>query len=112
MSRPRPASVVQMSLLLLVVLLGGLLQHHQTEGRFAPSLPVIPDICKQPPPRSEGIGTIEFEGYYYEPAILDCQKYSIGARHLKPGQSFSSLQDCVSTCVHGYGRNKDRYDNE
>ncbi|KAH8412411.1 hypothetical protein KR009_001818 [Drosophila setifemur] len=104
MSRPKPALVV-LSLLLVV------LQHHRTDARFVSSFPVIPNICHQPPPRSEGICTIEIEGFYYDQATLDCQMYSIGACHSTPGQSFGSLQDCVSTCVHGLRRNKERYVN-
>ncbi|KAH8240881.1 hypothetical protein KR026_006666 [Drosophila bipectinata] len=103
MSRPKPALVV-LSLWLVV-----LFHLHPAEARYASS---IPDICNQPPPRSDGVGTIEFEGFYYDTVTFDCQKYSIGSRHLKPGQSFGSRQDCVTTCIHGFGRNKDRYVNE
>ncbi|KAH8350522.1 hypothetical protein KR067_005560 [Drosophila pandora] len=110
MSRPKPALVVLS--LWLVVLLGVLLHHHPAEARYVGSSQSIPDICNQPPPRSDGVGTIEFEGFYYDPATFDCQKYSIGSRRLKPGQSFGSLQDCVTTCIRGLGRNKDRYVNE
>ncbi|XP_068151464.1 mambaquaretin-6 [Drosophila tropicalis] len=82
------------------------------ESRFLSSLPIIPNICHQPPPRSTGICTVEFEGYYYDSATLDCQMYTIGGCRLTPGQSFGSLQNCVETCVHGLRRNQDLYVNE
>ncbi|XP_022229802.1 kunitz-type serine protease inhibitor taicotoxin [Drosophila obscura] len=111
MSRTKPALVwLSLVLLLVVLLLGGL---QPIEARFMPpGLPVIPNICKQPPPRSVGICTIQIEGFYYDPATLDCQMYSIGACHSTPGQSFGDIQDCVATCVHGVRRNQDLYVNE
>ncbi|KAI8043622.1 uncharacterized protein LOC128263023 [Drosophila gunungcola] len=106
MSRPKP---VVLSLLLVVLLL---LIHHHHHSADARSVPSIPSICNKPPPRSEGICTIEFEGYFFDPAILDCRMYLVGACHSTPGQSFGSLQDCVSTCVLGNRRNHDLYVNE
>ncbi|XP_017007101.2 early lactation protein [Drosophila takahashii] len=109
MSRPKPASVV-LSLLLVVLLM--LVHHHRTDARFVASgAPLIPSICKKPPPRSEGVCATEIEGYYYEPSDLDCKIYRIGACHVKRGQSFGSLQDCISTCIHGRSRNHDYYVN-
>ncbi|XP_016982783.1 uncharacterized protein LOC108047197 [Drosophila rhopaloa] len=106
MSRPKAASVV-LSPVLVVLLV--LIHHHHTDARSVPS---IPSICNKPPPRSDGVCMIEFEGYYFDPATLDCHIYSVGACHSTPGQSFGSLQDCVSTCVLGSRRNHDLYVNE
>ncbi|ALC38864.1 CG31777, partial [Drosophila busckii] len=71
----------------------------------------LTDICKLPPPRSVGICTIEIEGYYYDPATLDCQMYSIGACHMTRGQSFGSQEDCVNKCIRGQRRSPDFYRN-
>ncbi|TDG42802.1 hypothetical protein AWZ03_010777 [Drosophila navojoa] len=94
---------------LLLLLLLGLLGFAEIEARYVPG---IPNICMKPPPFSEGMCTIEIEGFYYDPATLDCQMYSIGACRLTPGQSFGSLEDCVATCVLGKRRSPDYYRNE
>ncbi|XP_017038387.1 early lactation protein [Drosophila kikkawai] len=87
---------------MLVVLLSLILLQHQHQVTDAWSLrSSMPDYCYKPPPRSEGICTIEIEGYYYDSAALDCLKYSVGACHLTPGQSFGSQEDCVQTCIRG-----------
>ncbi|XP_016956983.1 uncharacterized protein LOC108029292 [Drosophila biarmipes] len=110
MSRLKPASVVLS--LLPVVLLMLIHHHHSTDARFVASgVPSIPSICKKPPPRSEGVCAIDIEGYYYDPSEFDCKIYKIGACHLIRGQSFGSLQDCISTCIHGRSRNHDYYVN-
>ncbi|EDV99169.1 kunitz-type serine protease inhibitor spermatin [Drosophila grimshawi] len=92
-------------LLLLVLLLGCI----NIETRYVPG---IPHFCLKPRPVSIGICTIEIEGFYYDPATLDCERYSISACHLTPGQSFGSQQDCVATCVRGQRRSPDYYRNE
>ncbi|KAH8283190.1 hypothetical protein KR054_012654 [Drosophila jambulina] len=85
---------------MLVVLLSLILLQHQHQGTEAWSLPsTMPAICYKPPPRSEGICTIEIEGFYYDTAALDCLKYSVGACRLTPGQSFGSQAACVQTCI-------------
>ncbi|XP_037810799.1 tauPI-stichotoxin-Hcr2c [Lucilia sericata] len=67
----------------------------------------IPNICLQPPPRSEGICTIEIEGYYFDSQKSNCEKYTVGGCRLTGGQSFGSLQDCLATCVHATRRIQD-----
>ncbi|XP_017475859.1 PREDICTED: isoinhibitor K-like [Rhagoletis zephyria] len=59
-----------------------------------------PNICLQPPPRSEGVCTIEIEGFYFDSRTNDCQMYVLGGCRTVPGQSFGSRQDCLDTCVH------------
>ncbi|XP_064548827.1 protease inhibitor 1 [Drosophila montana] len=93
---------------LLLLLLGWLGCGH-IEARYVHG---IPNICMKPPPFSEGMCTIEIEGFYYDPATLDCRMYSIGACRLTPGQSFGSHQDCIATCVRGQRRSRDYYKNE
>ncbi|XP_061398214.1 isoinhibitor K-like [Musca vetustissima] len=67
----------------------------------------IPNICLQPPPRSEGVCTLEIEGYYYDQQKNNCEKYTVGGCRLTGGQSFGSQQDCLATCVHGTRRLQD-----
>ncbi|KAI9586006.1 kunitz-type serine protease inhibitor A [Glossina fuscipes] len=67
----------------------------------------VPNICLQPPPRSEGICTIEIEGFYFDPQKNNCEKYTVGGCRLTGGQSFGSQQDCLATCVHGTRRLQD-----
>ncbi|XP_020812635.1 protease inhibitor 1 [Drosophila serrata] len=87
-------------MLVLAVLLSLiLLQHQGTDARSLRS--GMPPICYKQPPRSEGICTIEIEGYYYDSISFDCLKYSVGACRLTPGQSFGSQADCVRTCIRG-----------
>ncbi|XP_017047549.1 kunitz-type serine protease inhibitor vestiginin-5 [Drosophila ficusphila] len=105
MSRLNPASVVLSLPLVLVVLM--LIHHQGSEARFT-----LPSICRKPPPRSEGVCAIDIEGHYFDPADMDCKLYQIGGCHVVPGQSFGSMQDCVSTCIHGFRRSHDFYLNE
>lgn len=70
------------------------------------------DICQQPPPRSEGVCTIEIEGFYFDPRTNDCEMYVLGGCHTVPGQSFGSRQDCLDTCVHLTRRLQDLRYNE
>ncbi|XP_030384603.1 kunitz-type serine protease inhibitor vestiginin-5 [Scaptodrosophila lebanonensis] len=79
------------------------------ETRFVATLP---NICKQPPPHSVGLCTIEIEGFYYDPNTQDCKMYSIGACRMTPGQSFGSKQNCLATCVRGTRRIQDLHVNE
>lgn len=72
---------------------------------------LLADICLQPPPRSEGICTIEIEGFYFDKQKNNCEEYRVGGCRLTGGQSFGSLQDCLATCVHGTRRLQDiRYE--
>ncbi|XP_049311110.1 PI-stichotoxin-Hcr2m [Bactrocera dorsalis] len=71
-----------------------------------------PNICLQPPPRSEGVCTIEIEGFYFDSRTNDCQMYVLGGCHTIPGQSFGSRQDCIDTCVHMTRRLQDLRYNE
>ncbi|XP_034474186.1 kunitz-type serine protease inhibitor bitisilin-2 [Drosophila innubila] len=93
------------SMLLLLGWLGG----SSIEARYVPQMP---HICNLPPPHADGICTIEIEGFFYDPATLDCQMYTIGACHVTPGQSFGSQQDCIDTCIHGHRRHPDYYRNK
>ncbi|XP_011188800.1 kunitz-type serine protease inhibitor vestiginin-1 [Zeugodacus cucurbitae] len=71
-----------------------------------------PNICLQPPPRSEGVCTIEIEGFYFDQRSNDCLMYVLGGCHTIPGQSFGSRQDCLDTCVHMTRRLQDLRYNE
>ncbi|XP_075153890.1 kunitz-type serine protease inhibitor spermatin [Haematobia irritans] len=74
-----------------------------TESRWT-----IPNICLQPPPRSEGgVCNLEIEGYFFDPQMSNCEKYSIAGCRLSGGQSFGSHEDCVATCIHGTRRLQD-----
>lgn len=122
-----------LSLLLPLLMLLLLLGSNRIEARYVPQMPselppknapyslinlnsfLFLGICSMPPPYSEGICTIEIEGFYYDPATLDCQMYTVGACRLTPGQSFGSLEDCVNKCVLGVQsrrRSPDYYRNE
>ncbi|XP_037958730.1 kunitz-type serine protease inhibitor HMGS1 [Teleopsis dalmanni] len=72
----------------------------------------LPNICLQPPPRSEGLCTVEIEGFYFDLRANDCKMYVVGGCRSTPGQSFGSRQDCLATCVHGIRRIQDLFINE
>ncbi|KAH8377761.1 hypothetical protein KR093_007053 [Drosophila rubida] len=97
------------SVLALLLLLLGWLGDSRIEARYTSA---IPSICMKPPPQSDGICTIEIDGFYYDPATRNCENYTIGACHVTPGQSFGSQQDCIEKCVRGARSSPDYYRNE
>ncbi|XP_062121267.1 early lactation protein [Drosophila sulfurigaster albostrigata] len=99
-------SVLGLLLLLLFVWLG---ESRHIDGRYTRS---IPSICLMPPPRADGICTIEIDGFYYDPATGNCEEYTISACHVTPGQSFGNQQDCIVKCVRGQRHNREYYRNE